>query len=227
MDTKKEMIKLINKIANRYGTYEVFFDFVQLASLAITNIDEDDKSLFDKREKQYLDVIGRYKKEEYDIFPELLALLAMELNFYPSDILGEIFHDLELQNEWKGQYFTSIYICEAMSEMSLPNLEQVIEEQGYITVDEPACGSGAMLIGMARSMKRRGYDCAQILARATDVDVRCVYMTYLQLSLLGIPAVVIHGNSLTFETYSIWETPMYKRARKLQEKTRKEDDESA
>ncbi len=32
-------------------------------------------------------------------------------------------------------------------------------------------------------------------------------MTYIQLSLYGIPAVVIHGNTLTQEAWSEWFTP--------------------
>ena len=34
-------------------------------------------------------------------------------------------------------------------------------------------------------------------------------MSYLQLSLLGIPAVIIHGNTLTVEEWSHWFTPAY------------------
>ena len=29
-----------------------------------------------------------------------------------------------------------------------------------------------------------------------------------QCSLLGIPAIIVHGNSLTLETWEVWETPM-------------------
>jgi len=34
-------------------------------------------------------------------------------------------------------------------------------------------------------------------------------MTYLQLALAGIPAVVYHRNGLTLETWDKWETPAY------------------
>lgn len=34
-------------------------------------------------------------------------------------------------------------------------------------------------------------------------------MAYVQLSLLHIPAVVYHGNSLTVETWSTWRTPAH------------------
>ena len=32
---------------------------------------------------------------------------------------------------------------------------------------------------------------------ATDVDLKCVHMGYVQFALLGIPAVVLHGNSIS------------------------------
>ena len=44
---------------------------------------------------------------------------------------------------------------------------------------------------------------------ATDVDLKCVHMAFLQLSLLNIPAVVVHGNSLSLEEYSHWFTPAH------------------
>jgi hypothetical protein len=34
-------------------------------------------------------------------------------------------------------------------------------------------------------------------------------MTYIQLSLYGIPAIVRHGNSLTMQSWSQWLTPVY------------------
>ena len=43
----------------------------------------------------------------------------------------------------------------------------------------------------------------------TDVDLRCVHMTYLQASLLHIPAIVQHGNSLSSEVWSRWYTPAH------------------
>jgi len=39
--------------------------------------------------------------------------------------------------------------------------------------------------------------------------LKCAHMTYLQLALYGVPAVVIHGNTLTCEEFSRWYTPVY------------------
>ena len=44
---------------------------------------------------------------------------------------------------------------------------------------------------------------------AADIDLRCVHMTYQQLSLAGAPAIVRHQNSLTRELWSVWYTPAF------------------
>lgn len=41
------------------------------------------------------------------------------------------------------------------------------------------------------------------------MDITCVQMTYIQLSLYGIPAVVIRGDVLTLKEYDRWYTPAY------------------
>ena len=43
----------------------------------------------------------------------------------------------------------------------------------------------------------------------TDIDTRCVHMSYLQLGLAGIPAVIFHRDALSLETWDRWETPAY------------------
>lgn len=48
-----------------------------------------------------------------------------------------------------------------------------------------------------------------LVIQAVDLDIQCVYMTYLNLSLYGIPAVIIHGNAITLEEYDRWYTPVY------------------
>ena len=82
------------------------------------------------------------------------------------------------------------------------------DKEGPITINEPTCGSGTMVIGAAWAMQRKGIDYRhKSFFVAQDIDIRCVWMAYIQLSLYGIPAVVIHGNTLTMETWSHWYTP--------------------
>ena len=64
-------------------------------------------------------------------------------------------------------------------------------------INEPTCGSGTMVIGAVWAMKQKDFDFRhKSFFVAQDIDIRCVWMAYIQLSLYGIPAVVIHGDTL-------------------------------
>ncbi|RZF24514.1 hypothetical protein EVC45_38550 [Paraburkholderia sp. UYCP14C] len=75
---------------------------------------------------------------------------------------------------------------------------------------EPACESAGMVVATAEAMHQAGLNYPYHMhATCIDVDPRCVYMAYLQLSLLGIGAIVIHGNSLTMQQRDVWYTPAH------------------
>ena len=136
----------------------------------------------------------------------LLTLVTREYAEDPCDILGDIYHELRLNNEWNGQFFTPDHICRLMAQLA--NVDVPEDKESPITINEPTCGSGTMVIGAVWAMQRKGIDYRRkSFFVAQDIDIRCVWMAYIQLSLYGIPAVVIHGNTLTMETWSHWYTP--------------------
>lgn len=213
-DYRKEIVKTIGDLGYRHSTWQVFSDFVEMSAIALSNT--VDWIHREEREKRYLEIINTYSKSEQQRFPEMLAYLtnAMEdslaLDGGPTDILGQVFHEMELHNKWKGQFFTPVPVCEAMGMMMVGDKAQMVKEKGFITVNEPCVGSGAMVLGFAKAMKANGINyCSQMVVTAQDIDLKCVHMAYLQLSLYGIPAVVIHGNTLTVEEWSRWYTPVY------------------
>ncbi len=213
MNNKDNIIKLIQKFSYRHQTWQVFSDFVEMSAIAISNsIDWPQR---EKREEQYMSIISRYEPKEVEKFPELFGALISALEDEltgggPGDILGQVFHSLELHNKWTGQFFTPVHICEMMGQIALGDYESIIDKKGYLTLSEPCAGSGAMVLGFAKAMQQKKYNyCSQMVVTAVDVDLKCVYMTYLQLSLYGIPAVVIHGDTLLVKEYSRWYTPVY------------------
>ena len=67
-----------------------------------------------------------------------------------------------------------------------------------------------MVLSFAKVLKRRNINYQNsLLVEATDVSDVCVYMTYIQLSLYGIPAVVYCGNILTNEMRFEMKTPLF------------------
>lgn len=212
-DIKKKLIDIIMELSYKHDIWKVFSDFVEVSAIALSNgIDPTHK---EEREQRYMELIKTYSKEELNMITEAFACLAMEaeLSFNSGicrDILGGLFHELELHNKYKGQFFTPSVVCELMAAVTVADVEEQIKEKGYITVSEPCTGSGAMVLGIAKVLMNKNISCSsQMVVTAIDVDLKCVCMTYIQLSLYGIPAVVIHGNTLTTEEWSRWYTPAY------------------
>ena len=214
-DSCKDLVQALKSITYSRNIYEVFQDWLTISAIAISNA--VDLRQWKVREDVYLQAISAYSKAEQEKLSEALALLVLALQreqdiHGPADILGQVFHALELHNKYKGQFFTPPHVCELMGSITLggEDMESTIAKKGYITVCEPCIGSGGMVMSFAKAMADRHLNYqTQLLVTGIDIDIKCVQMAYLQLSLLGIPAVVIHGNSLTNETWSQWYTPAY------------------
>jgi hypothetical protein len=67
-----------------------------------------------------------------------------------------------------------------------------------------------MVLALAQALRDQDINYQQKLhVTAIDIDSICVHMTYIQLALLHIPAIVIHGDSLAMESWSTWYTPAH------------------
>ena len=179
-----------------------------------------DKLHYEEREALYLKTIQKYNKQEQLFFPQLAAEVVNALEENPEqDFLGKLFMELNLGNDSGGQFFTPYHVCELMAKISIGDVLPQIEERGYITINDPACGAGATLIAGIHEVRKRldGKLNWQnhILVAAQDVDYTVAMMCYIQLSLLGAAGYIKVGNTLTepmssndtLESY--WFTPMY------------------
>lgn len=205
---KKEIVKLLSHLDDKYGRFKVFEDLLYMIACSISNA--IDGVHYEGREETYVKLMSHYSSEERMAFVDLTNLIisAMTVTMYSADLLGEIYHEMNLYNEHNGQYFTPINVCQLMAEIVFS--DEDIKKHGYISVHEPTCGSGAMLIATANVLYSKKYNPnCNMCCFAVDNDIRCVLMTYIQLSLLGIPAVVVHGDTLTRKEYERFYTPMY------------------
>lgn len=209
MDHKKEIKTLIDGLARRHDTFQVFSDFVAMTAISLSNA--VDLTQAAPREETYMQIIKRYTRDELSLFPQMLGALTLALEDDMADILGQIFHDLELGNKWKGQFFTPDWVCRMMAAMNLTgDIRTLIDERGFIRASEPCVGAGAMVIALARHMRNESINYQQALhVTACDIDIRAVHMAYVQLSLLHVPAVIVHGNTLSLDEWSHWYTPAH------------------
>lgn len=220
---KTAIIKSMREFSHSHDPYSVFSDFVEICALAISN--RVDTPQFDAREKRYMEIVGKYKPDEVQRFAAMFAELQLCYRsrvdaigdpggaWVPDnglgDVLGELFMALELGNDRAGQFFTPYSVSMLMAMMTVGDGAS-IRERGLITLQEPACGSAGMVVATAQAMHQAGLNYPETLhATCVDIDKRCVHMAYVQLSLLGIAAVVVHGNALSLDVWGVWYTPAH------------------
>lgn len=218
---EKEFLDRFSKLCQTRSSWQVWADFITVTACAIANSVDKIGATHDKREAEYKDCIERLGG--VDIPAEMFGIIAMALEENPEqDFLGSLFMKLELGNHWKGQFFTPYSVCQLMAEVNSNNLENEIENKGWVSVNDCACGAGATLIAMANAMRKHGVNYQNhALFVAQDIDRVAAMMCYIQLSMLGCAGYVVVADTLTNpltgsmlspapnENQEIWITPMY------------------
>ena len=201
---KNDFMKCLQSIEYGRNNYDVFQDFLSLASLSFHNVIAKDE----KVEKEYLDIIGRYKNKKQ--FAELLVITTLALEEKPHDFLGDIFMSAGFGNVRGGQFFTPYHLSKMMSDITIgDNFKEQIEKDGYVTLSEPCCGAGGMIIAVSEVMKEKGFNPqTQMRFTGIDIDLKCCQMAYIQTSLLGLRGDIYHGNTISMEMWKRFITPM-------------------
>lgn len=209
-NSQHDLAKILRELGARHGMWSVFRDFVEMCACTISN--SIDFLNYEVRETQYMNFVGKYSKAELDLFSVGFGHVMMGLEIEGHhDMLGQLFMGLEMGDAWRGQFFTPYHVCLMMAKMQLGDgAKNEIQRKGFITVVDPCTGGGAMLIAAAHALLDEGINYQQHMhAYAMDIDIVAVHMTYIQLSLLHVPAIVYHGNSLTDNINSTWKTPAH------------------
>ena len=201
-------IKKLSALDREKSVNEKFRDFCELCFCAKAKRMAQTKERADELEDRYMQIVGSYRdKDTVRAYPELLALAACGVQ-QGCDFLGSVATQMEALSTDLGQFFTPYEAARMMAAMTLGDAGELISRNGFLTVQEPASGAGGMVLAAAQELEAQGFNARlHMLVHATDLSALCFHMTYLQLSLRGIPALVTHGNSLTLETFARAWTP--------------------
>lgn len=195
MDYKKEISKTIKSLSGSKSPYEIFCDWIALMALSLVNAPcmIRDK-IWQEREQQYINITAKYEKSEFEKFGYMFYLLTGAFEERLSDWLGEIYMESGCGNKNTGQFFTPFNVSQMTASLSIPD---DYDGSYPLNVNEPSTGGGGMIIAMANVLKEKGFNyqsCMKVVAQ--DIDWKGVYMTFVQLSLLGIDAIVVQGDTL-------------------------------
>ena len=188
--------KILESISRQHNTRTVFDAFVRFAACCLA---------MQTREAEYLEEAKRWQKPELELFGSALGALILEMESKPfEDIIGGYYMDFALSSkgqQWNGEFHTPKTICDLMARMVLGDMESIPTE-GPITVCEPACGAGAMILSLAQvcppEARRR------LRVTAIDINRTACDMTFINTTLWGIPTRIMHGNSLSNDYWAAW-----------------------
>lgn len=203
---RRQFVSEFRHTAPYLRRWDVFSDFITLAAseLDITRVRTPEN--IERSHK----ICDRYQPADLQKLKNLFCLLVAALEGGFQDFLGSVFMELELGSGDMGQFFTPYSLSRLMASVLTGDIEQQLKRCPWVTLDEPTSGAGGMVIAFAEAMLNAGYNpSTQLLVTTTDIDPVAADMTFIQLSLLGIPAIVHTGNTLNLTVSRTRCTPVY------------------
>lgn len=198
---QRDFRTVLQSISHRHEIRKVFDAFVLLAACALA---------MQTREAEYLEEAKNWTRAELETFSEALAYLVMEMERHPfDDILGAYYMEFALSSKSQqrnGEFHTPKPICDLMARIIVGDGD-TFPTEGNITVCEPACGSGAMILSFGEACPP--HICRRLRVTAIDINRTACHMTFINTTLWGIPTRIIHGNSLSLECWAAWSNIHY------------------
>ena len=186
MKTKNETFtQIMDSMVCHHGIYNLFSDFLTLLICAFSK---------GANEKQYLTIINKYEKPEAYKLSEALGALVIEMIGSDGngmvDVLGKYFEE-NLSYGKNGQFFTPQHICDLMARINNP-------VQATECIADPACGSGRMLMAMAKVNRFASF-------YGAENDQNCAKMAVINLCLNKMYGEIAWMNTLTNQFLRGWQ----------------------
>ena len=203
---RNKFVSVFKDTGRHRHRWEVFSDFLALAASELDIAGIRTPQSIERCRK----ICERYEPSDIEKMHELFSLMVSALEAKFHDFLGAIFMELELGDGGRGQYFTPYSVQTLMARMLMPGITETIRREGIITVSDPASGSAGMLIAYAECLLEADINpSVHMFGSCIDIDPVAADMAFIQLSLLGIAAEVITGNTLTMQLSRVRYTPVY------------------
>ncbi|WP_342751129.1 N-6 DNA methylase (plasmid) [Termitidicoccus mucosus] len=133
-----------------------------------------------------------------------MGALILQMEKEPfTDLLGTYYMDMIISKggqQCHGEFHTPQEICRLIGRMLADG--DSLPESGPVTICEPACGSGAMILALAEQYGPANI--RRLRVTAIDINRMACDMCFINTTLWGIPTHVIHGNSLNLKFEASW-----------------------
>jgi hypothetical protein len=198
---KRDFCKCVERAAGHRRQAEVFADMVRAMALSIEGVTLIHADARADIELEYAEIRERYTADEFAEFPRALALTVAALEAAREDFLGHALESLGASNTHNGQFLTPVCVSRMMAACLYPELDNYTPGQ-IVKLNDPACGTSVLLIEGAERLISKGVRQGDLFVVAGDIDLRACDASYVQLSLLGYPAIVQHADALAMKRLS-------------------------
>jgi type I restriction-modification system DNA methylase subunit len=138
----------------------------------------------------------------------------------PADLLGAMYEAYGAASDQFGQHFTPESVAIMKAKMAFPDADSVRDAtpEDPLVIGDPACGSGRLPFQAVHHLRDVAPE-TPVVVVARDIDATCTRIATINFALWGIPAYVVHGNSLTLDTWQVWrvDTPTQQLTRPSQD----------
>lgn len=185
------IVRLFDQASGQTGLSrgQVFEDFLTFARCSLAG---------GTMEEEYLATVakgyaeGKKGRRGIDTIVKGFSELVNAMEETGQDVLGDIFTGAITYGE-RGQFFTPDAVCDLMGAMSVPEERTEVPQ----SICDPACGSGRMLLSVAKRQPHWEFT-------GQDVDHRAAQMCAINLGLNGLYGWAVWQNSLTLETFRVY-----------------------
>ncbi|MBC6504479.1 SAM-dependent DNA methyltransferase [Citrobacter freundii] len=177
--SRSRFISVFKSTGYHLRRWDVFSDFLSLAAseLDMARIRTPESMAHCRK------ICDRYTITDIENMHEMFCLMVCALEAKFHDFLGAIFMELELGDNFHGQYFTPYSV---------------------------QCLMARLLIAYAECLLLADINpSGHMFGSCIDIDPVAADMAFIQLSLLGIAAEVVTGNTLTMQFNRVRYTPVY------------------
>jgi hypothetical protein len=141
--TKENFVKAIHSFERSKIVDDHFRNFLTLSHFSYAKqMSSPDRAK--ALEAEYMRIVGTYRdKDDVRRMPELRAMIFEGVHSQ-TDFLGSVSGELNVLDARAGQFFTPYEISRLMAEIDLSDVGAIIDEKGYFTIQEPACGADGL-----------------------------------------------------------------------------------
>lgn len=206
-DLAKEFVKEISAIKTPGKAFRKFDDFCVLFSRRIQQLTMSYDLMGPGALAEFEEVRSRYPAHDIERFNEMVRISAEALASGGGDFLGRVCGEMGALDHATGQFFTPFEVNELLNDLIAPDIASVVRKEGFFLGHEPTAGSGGMIVSLADHAENQGVNLDDVFIEAWELVPETFHMLVVQLSLRGVAAAVVCGNTLTGEKSEIIMTP--------------------